>query len=900
MRFRTLQAKAFGQHRDQVLSDLDPGLVVLYAPNEGGKSTWFHLIETLMYGFSPAKGETHPYTPWDGDVIDIGAEAELEDGTRFNISRRLLSTPRGQLTAVKSSENLGNKPLPLTAGITRDMYSGVYSLTLADMQHFRDKTWETVQDRLLSNFGSEWLHPPRQVIGRLETEANGLWRTDRRQSQARQLEADISVLRTQRRQALARYEDIRRHHGDIEALNAKIDDKREELLGLRTQLRRAERLHPVRKRLKRIQELKALPEPQALLDAVPENIQSRLEEIKSRIDEHEGVLAALSQEAAALQTNLYCPDPEALRLLNSKPALRQLFGERGDFVSDRDRHETLQRDLERQRHQHIQNAEDLLSVPWDAACSDALKSISKAQLSGTLQKLRDTHQERNTAEQALAAAEAAAPSEQREVRVPKGAWAALFLGVLSLVIGLAAGNGFITAAGGLLSALGLSPILAWHRLSREAAQEAQRHRGRIASMQERLHKAQTEVLKARHEVEAALVGLPVAPVFLDNPDSGLMSALEGLQQGLKTLEQTEQDRAALNHSSANRLSRLAPLIENRPDLGGLRPEEQLLRLEADLEELEDRIRTGRIHREKLEETEKAIQNKQEQIRALKLEQERLYVLLKPFGPDPSSALSKVLEQKKQLQNAEAMQADLIREIPDLPQVCAEIEQVESGYTWIFSDEELIHAKDREEMLSDELVEMEKVRTQRSMEMAQLEREAPLDAIDSEIEIKETALQETKQKRDRLELLRIILLKADQAFREQHQPDVLRNASEYLRIITRGRYTGLYFDEREGEPVLMARLVDQAHPQRVDHPLSRGTLDQIYLSLRLSLMDHLDQDQETLPLCMDEILVNWDETRLQAGIALIRRIAARRQIYLFTCHRWLADTLAGHLGQDGSE
>lgn len=879
-----------------MLEDLDPGLVVLCAPNEGGKSTWFHLIETLLYGFSPAKGENHPYSPWDGGVIDIGAEAELKDGTVLKISRRLLSAPRGQTASGNFSENLGNKALPLTEGITRDMYSGVYSLTLADMQHFREKTWETVQDRLLSNFGSELLQPPRQVIGRLETETNGLWRPERYKTQARQLESEIHALKTQRRQALERYEDIRRRHGEIEALNAEIEDKREELFRLRTQLRRAERLNPVRKRLKRIQELKALSGPSDILDVVPEDIQSRLEDLKIRILENEEALTSLSQEAETLRTSIYRLDPETQRFMDQKPVLKALSGERGSFVSDREQMETLQKGLNRLRDQFSQKAEELLCAPWNAEFADRLKSVSKAQLSGTLQGLRQAQQEANAAKQELSAAENAASSVQREVRVPKGAWVSLVLGVLILVIGLAAGNGIIAAAGGVLGALGLSPILSWRRLGKEAAQGEHQHQGRIASMQERLHKALTAAAKARQKAEEALLGLPVAPVFLDNPDSGLLPAVEALQLGQRQMEQAEQDAAALSNRYAQRISRLAPLIKDRPALSGLTPEEQVQRLEADLEEVEEQIRNGRIKQDKLEDTEKTLEKQGEQHNRLQVEQTRLYDLLMPFDPDPVSALSQVQEKKRHLQNMRTMESDLARDVPDLAQVCAELEQVEPEFDWIFSDEDLVRAKEREVVISDALVDLEKLRTQRTMEMAQLERETPLDAIDSEIEIKGAALKETLRKRDRLELLRSILIKADQAFREQHQPNVLRNASEYLNIITNGRYTGLYFEDTEGEPILMARVADQPFPQRVDHPLSRGTLDQIYLSLRLSLTDHLDQDQEPLPLCMDEILVNWDETRLQAGIALIRRIAARRQVFLFTCHRWLADTLVGHQGR----
>lgn len=48
--------------------------------------------------------------------------------------------------------------------------------------------------------------------------------------------------------------------------------------------------------------------------------------------------------------------------------------------------------------------------------------------------------------------------------------------------------------------------------------------------------------------------------------------------------------------------------------------------------------------------------------------------------------------------------------------------------------------------------------------------------------------------------------------------------------------------------------------------------------------------ERLPLFLDEVLVNWDGTRLENGLILLKDIAAQRQVFLFTCHQWLIDRL----------
>jgi uncharacterized protein YhaN len=53
---------------------------------------------------------------------------------------------------------------------------------------------------------------------------------------------------------------------------------------------------------------------------------------------------------------------------------------------------------------------------------------------------------------------------------------------------------------------------------------------------------------------------------------------------------------------------------------------------------------------------------------------------------------------------------------------------------------------------------------------------------------------------------------------------------------------------------------------------------------MALVDHLDAGHEPLPMCLDEVLVNWDTARRQAGYRLLRAWEDTRQVFLFTCHR----------------
>lgn len=71
MILKRLQA-SFGKLDGAVLT-LQPGLNLLYAPNEGGKSTWCAFLLAMLYGIDASQRDSkaaladkHKYQPWSG------------------------------------------------------------------------------------------------------------------------------------------------------------------------------------------------------------------------------------------------------------------------------------------------------------------------------------------------------------------------------------------------------------------------------------------------------------------------------------------------------------------------------------------------------------------------------------------------------------------------------------------------------------------------------------------------------------------------------------------------------------------------------------------------------------------------------------------------------------------
>ena len=132
-----------------------------------------------------------------------------------------------------------------------------------------------------------------------------------------------------------------------------------------------------------------------------------------------------------------------------------------------------------------------------------------------------------------------------------------------------------------------------------------------------------------------------------------------------------------------------------------------------------------------------------------------------------------------------------------------------------------------------------------------------------------------------------LEKAMQRFRLEAQPSLLQKASSLLGKTSAGAYEWLgsnIFDQKQGQDPDLSAKPGPGAMERQSQALSRGTRDQLYLSLRLALAQEITQGQEPVPLLLDDPLVNFDDERLAASLAMLAELASERQVVLFTCHR----------------
>lgn len=166
-----------------------------------------------------------------------------------------------------------------------------------------------------------------------------------------------------------------------------------------------------------------------------------------------------------------------------------------------------------------------------------------------------------------------------------------------------------------------------------------------------------------------------------------------------------------------------------------------------------------------------------------------------------------------------------------------------------------------------------------------------------IELRLVGLNESIEKVEsrvrQLELARKYLSEAEEEMRRNFSPELRVLTAKYLEKLTLGRYDDVLIDT---DMKLQLHMAGETQFREAEY-MSGGCYDQVYLALRLALSE-LITGEETPPLILDDVLVQFDEERMEAALDLLAKLSREesdddsfgesRQILLFTCHERVAE------------
>ncbi|MCQ6267048.1 AAA family ATPase [Fictibacillus sp. WQ 8-8] len=220
------------------------------------------------------------------------------------------------------------------------------------------------------------------------------------------------------------------------------------------------------------------------------------------------------------------------------------------------------------------------------------------------------------------------------------------------------------------------------------------------------------------------------------------------------------------------------------------------------------------------------------------------------------------------------------------------------YAFGYSDEEIFNLSDRlldksfnlekeiaaaEAYLKESEQELESFKgksAELSLRLQQLQEEGSYSECLQRYETLKDILQDQARKWAVYRTAADLLKRTKEQFHAERLPAIIKKAGVYFSRITAGKYADLFL-AGEKESLIIERN-DGVRFNPVE--LSRGTAEQLYLCVRLSLASLYQR--EGMPLILDDVTVNFDPVRTKQTLDLLMEIGEKHQIIFFTCHETL--------------
>lgn len=891
MRLEHLRLTAFGKFKGQEL-ELGPGLNVIYGPNEAGKSTVQRFIQGMLYGFY--KGGTRRrlkleemdrYQPWSGagyrgtliyrlDRTGRRIRVEREFGDRSTV--RVFDAHTGEPLAFPQDEGsrelafcreqtgLSGEEFLRTACVGQNQIRigdpGDLAVRLANLrQTGREELSVQRVDRRLDDLRrpameqirrlrEQWTPAEAELRRLLRVRDEYLEQAARAAELARQreaLRAEVAELARQRDQARLI---------EIEGTLQSIRDREGELAALE----------------RRLAEL-------APYAAFPVHLQSELDRLEGRMRElldhaafqADAVEKARSAEWAAAGTLARLSDLDKL----PPDAYEQAINLRICWERDQD--------------ELAQLRSNLGALRADAAQYQA--QVAAVQAVGDLAQVE---QDLNHIQVRCAAAGEPEPhSRVRTLQRQQGMsrrQAALAAPLLGLAVGAAA------------AAIGVGPGRPWVLAGFSALALVLAGSGLICA-------------RARHQVRHLGLQLEQAEADADRW-SHLLAALQATDG--------EQARAQLRtYTELMHQARKATDMLAEREQGLSRVQERAARAAQDLERLLLPVAgllggaaggpAGRVRafealwrqREKAradwESARKAVATAVERAQSVQQNlsdvRTRIEAILHEAGVPDSAAFAAGAAARQEWVSLSQRHADLTASLMELTgpggvarweaersELVARLEVAAAGAALLEAPPgERRRLEDSLEMQTARLqgVERELARIQGQLDQAYGDT-ADLDRRAAEVARLQAALDEWEDRKAALDLARRELAAAAAELHRTFAPQLNERIAAVLPRLTGGRYSQVAVNEElqlQVEVADLGRWVSGAH-------LSAGTGDQLYLALRVALVELLvPPEKEHPPLILDDPFTQCDAERLAGAMALLSELVGEYQVLLFTCH-----------------
>lgn len=918
MRLSSLRVNRYGVFQDRQWPDLRPGLNLLFGPNEAGKTTLMMFLRGMFFGFGKSAYDPLDHSEPGGSLrlLDArGQEWTLERSGRGKKARVLVSGPPGVLQGEAALR-------PLLQEVSRPVYENIFAFSLKELQDLETLKQREVQHLLYS--ASLGLGPVslKAVEDQLHKQLKALFSADKKATnpeinqilkELARVRQEIQVLEQQPQE----YQELLTARARLEA---EIQSLTQEEAGVKSGALWLDKLSQAWKvweefRLAR-ETLASLPQ----IDVFPEDGLARWEQIKADLAQVEDQLDRWGRELNEAREEAARPGPDQ-GLLQAAAAINSLGEERLRFEDRREGLGQLEGKLAAVRSR-LGESLARLGPEWDEDrlrhCRPSLNwqlSIQEHQprLEAAALALRQAEDQVRLRLETLREKEAA--RDQAEAAgifkgaAPVFAWG---LGALALLLALAAGANYLwnfvdpfrllalgVAMSGGAALLYVGHLWANHRRRlRELEEERQSAQSALETAESRKEEERQKVTMLQDEWRAWLQNTSLDTDLSPGGAAAFLQELTAARSLRQDWQELSRDRGEVEAYLEVFTARLAEILAGlgRPPVPRPQVNQTIKELSRELDaalKLQDQRRQWA---QKIRDTEK-------ELAAWEAKKQRHLTELDHLL---AAAGEKEEEGFRRRGAIFAERRELTRKILELSAGLrllagseAALEQLEADLAHIAPEdleEQRRQAQTRVQNLKSRLEEALQQQGGWQNRIEALEQTAALSQALLTEQTLAAALQDAAQRWTVATLAGYFLEQARRRFEAEYQPQVLRRASQYFALLTAGRYPQI-MAPLEGESFMVIHRQGSHVPTE---RLSRGTSEQLYLALRFALIQEYSQEGRSLPLILDDILVNFDQTRARQAIGLLQEMSRSHQLLLFTCHPHILNLIQETLGPAAPE
>jgi uncharacterized protein YhaN len=889
----------------------EPGFNLFFGPNEAGKTTMMSFLRTIFFGFPGKKNASGRYEPLAGGIHGGRLELETSDKKTFSVSLKPGRTLTGEIIILNgdgselSGESAKKTLQVLLHSISENIYKTVFAFSLTELQQLDSLENDEINAHIYSagtGIGDVTLP---DILKTVEEEKNKIYKPGGTAQIVPKIIKELDMIRYE-------ISDIKKDQERYKSTIKEIETLRQEQTRLshvidnkRREKEKASRLKAGRDNVNELNEIKkqisSLP---SVIEKFPLDGAGRLDKLEEKLTERKEELQECKNQISNLstQTDSICIDN---KVLDAEALITSLAEDRSAEIENIKRKDEIVTSIISLRTD-VSNAIADIGTDWD---EDRVITIDVGK--ETSENIRVLTEGLSTAQVNVEKAENILVQEKknkeessrefqafsRNLETPKPESRLKYLLIFGMpfvvILGILLWTTLKPVSGIIVVILGFIAIAFYYfyyKTPKSYPDESKEQLLDILGARKKsIEKAEKSLIDAKDKYQRALEkwqGWLRDNGFSTELDrNGIFGLIESVRKDRELIRKKEEAEKKLQHVKERSHTYLGRVNDALKQCN--LETTSLDNISQSIHKLDDALKKQKGLKEKKEHLEGRIRELetrgktiQDIINDIENNIQNLIVEGGVRNAEEFRKHSNVVQKRERLlESKNDLEIQLARLIGSAPEIEKFKEEVTAETDPLATDQSIEKLENEITQLEVELSGITQNIGAKKNQISELEKNERLGGLRLEEETLKARLQEAISEWSVNALCHKLLNDAMAVYERERQPLVLKHAGKYLDKITEGRYVRV-IKKAEGNKLVVETPEGL---QKSVTALSRGTAEQLYLSMRLAFIKEYANRVGTLPLIVDDILVNFDSQRAKTTIRLLNEISGENQIIMFTCH-----------------